>query len=427
MEVFMKVLVVGSGGREHGIVWTLKKSSKVTKIYCAPGNPGISELAECINIKVDDIKGLLEFAKKEEIDLTVVGPELPLSLGIVDEFTSAGLKAFGPSREAAYLEASKSFAKEFMRKCSIPTAKYEIFYEKADAIKYIKDEGAPIVIKADGLAAGKGVIVALTIEEAVAAVEDIMGNKVFGSAGAKVVIEEFLAGEEVTLLCFVDGKNAIPMVSSQDHKRIFDNDQGQNTGGMGAYSPAPVLKKDIENAIINKILYPTVLGMHSLGKPYKGVLYLGLIMTKEGPKVIEYNARFGDPETQVVLPRLKTDLVDIILAVIDGTLDKINIEWDQRPAVCIVMASGGYPGKYINGKEISGIKDAEALGDVVVFHAGTDIKDGKLVTNGGRVLGVTVVAGDIRQAVDKAYAAVAKIKFEGAHYRKDIAKRAFSR
>lgn len=423
----MKVLVVGSGGREHAIVWTLKKSKKVTKLYAAPGNPGISEIAECVNLKVDDIKGLLAFVQKEKIDITVVGPEVPLSLGIVNAFETAGLKIFGPCQEAAYIEGSKSFAKDFMRKCGIPTAKYEIFYDKNEAVKYVQKLGAPIVIKADGLAAGKGVIVALKTEEAIAALEDIMGNKIFGSAGSKVVVEEFLDGEEATLLCFVDGKNSIPMVSSQDHKRVFDNDEGPNTGGMGAYSPAPVLNKAVENAIINKILYPTVLGMHALSKPYKGVLYLGLIMTKEGPKVIEYNARFGDPETQVVLPRLKTDFVDIILATIDGTLDKIKVEWDNRPTVCIAMTSKGYPGKYENGKVITGIKEAEALGDVVVFHAGTELKEGKLVTNGGRVLGVTATGNDLKQAVDKAYKAVSLIKFEGAHYRKDIARRAFNR
>ncbi|OGF47843.1 MAG: phosphoribosylamine--glycine ligase [Candidatus Firestonebacteria bacterium RIFOXYA2_FULL_40_8] len=425
----MKILVVGSGGREHAIVWALKKSPKVDKIYCAPGNPGIGELAECVNIKVDNLQGLLDFAKKEQIDITVVGPEIPLSLGIVNLFEGEGLKIFGPSREAALLEASKSFAKEFMRKFSIPTAKYEMFYDsqKAEAIKYIMSQGAPIVIKADGLAAGKGVIVAKTVQEAVSAVEDILGSKIFGSAGGKVVIEEFLDGEEATLLCFVDGITSIPMVSSQDHKRVFDNDEGPNTGGMGAYSPAPVLKKDIENAIINKILYPTVLGMHSIGKPYKGVLYLGIIMTKDGPKVIEYNARFGDPETQVVLTRLKTDLVDIILAVIERKLDQIEVEWESKPAVCIVMASGGYPGKYENGKEITGIKEAEKLGEVVVFHAGTDINNNKLVTNGGRVLGVTALGNDLRQAVDKAYKAVSLINFEKAHYRNDIAKKAFNR
>jgi len=425
----MKILVIGGGGREHAIVWSLKKSSNVSKIFCAPGNPGISKLAECVPLKVEDLPALLAFAKKEKIDFTVVGPEIPLSLGIVNLFEAEGLKIFGPSREAALIEASKSFAKEFMRKFSIPTAKYEIFYdsEKEEAIKYIKAQGVPIVIKADGLAAGKGVIVALTLQEAVAAVEDILGKKVFGSAGAKVVIEEFLEGEEATLLCFVDGNTSIPMVSSQDHKRVFDADKGPNTGGMGSYSPAPVLKKDIENAIINKILYPTVLGMYSIGKPYKGVLYLGIIITKEGPKVIEYNARFGDPETQVVLPRLKTDLVDIMLAVIEGKLDKIEVEWDTRPSACVVMASGGYPGSYENGKEITGIKEAENFADVVVFHAGTETKNENLVTKGGRVLGVTATGKDLREAVDKAYKAVSLISFEKAHYRKDIAKRAFNR
>lgn len=423
----MKILLVGSGGREHAIALKLKESPKTKKIFCAPGNAGISEAAECVNIKADDIKGLLNFARREKIDLTVVGPELPLSLGIVDGFEKAGLKIFGPSREASLLESSKSFSKDFMKKFQIPTAQYEIFYDKESAVDYINQKGAPIVIKADGLAAGKGVIVAKTTEEALKAVDNILTDKIFGSAGSKIVIEEFMEGEEATFLAFVDGKSYVPMVSSQDHKRIFDNDEGPNTGGMGAYSPAPVLKKELENDIINKVLYPTVFGMNSLNKKYKGVLYIGLMITKDGPKVVEYNCRFGDPETQVVLPRLKSDLVEIMLAVTEERLDKVNIEWNQNPSVCIVLASGGYPGKYENDKEIKGLKKAGSIKDVFVFHAGTKLKDGKVVTNGGRVLGVTAIGKDLKETVKKAYSAVDKISFEGMHYRKDIAKRAFNR
>jgi phosphoribosylamine--glycine ligase len=421
----MKILVVGSGGREHSIVYKLSKSSRTKKIYCAPGNAGISEIAECVNIKVDDINSLVKFAKENKIDLTVVGPELPLSLGIVDAFEKEGLLIFGPSQEASLLETSKSFAKDFMRRFKIPTANYEVFYEKGEAVKYVKKSKFPVVIKADGLAAGKGVIIAKTIEEANNVIEEILVKRVFGNAGSKIVIEEFLEGEEVTFLAFVDGKTFIPMVSSQDHKRVFDNDEGPNTGGMGAYSPARILRKDIENDIINKILFPTVFGMSSLGKKYKGVLYLGLIITKEGPKVLEYNCRFGDPETQVVLPRLKTDLVDIAIATIEERLNNINVIWEENFSVCVVLASKGYPGEYEKGKEIKGLDEVKNLKDIFVFHAGTAKKNGKIVTNGGRVLGVTAIGNDLRQTVDKVYSAVSKIHFEGMHYRRDIAKRAF--
>ncbi|MFH1825176.1 MAG: phosphoribosylamine--glycine ligase [Candidatus Firestonebacteria bacterium] len=421
----MKILIVGSGGREHALVYKLSKSPKTKKIYCAPGNAGISEMAECVHIKVDDINGLVKFAEENKIDLTVVGPELPLSLGIVDVFEKEGLLIFGPSREASLLESSKSFAKDFMKRFSIPTGSYEIFYEKDEAIDYIKKGKFPVVIKADGLASGKGVIIVKTIEEANQALEEILVKKVFGNAGHKIVIEEFLEGEEVTFLAFVDGKTFIPMVSSQDHKRVFDNDEGPNTGGMGAYSPVSVLKKQIEDDIINKILYQTVFGMSSLGKEYKGVLYLGLMLTKEGPKLLEYNCRFGDPETQVVLPRLKSDLVDVIMATSTCKLNEINVIWDEKPAVCVVLASGGYPGKYENGKEIKGLDEVKKLKDIFVFHSGTARKDGKIVTNGGRVLGVTGIGDNLRQTVDKVYSAIDKIHFDGRHYRKDIAKKAF--
>lgn len=423
----MNILVVGSGGREHSIVYKLSKSPKAEKIYCAPGNAGISEIAKCVEIKVDDIHRLVKFAEASKVDLTVVGPEIPLSLGIVDAFKRQGLEIFGPSQECALLESSKSFAKDFMKKFKIPTANYEIFYDKEEAVKYIKEVGFPVVIKADGLAAGKGVIVAKTFEEAACAIEDIFIKKVFGNAGKKVVIEEFLEGEEVTYLAFVDGKTFIPMVSSQDHKRVFDNDDGPNTGGMGAYSPAPVLKKEIENDIINKILYQTIFGMSSLGREYKGVLYLGLMLTKDGPKVLEYNCRFGDPETQVVLPRLKSDLVDIISATSTSKLNEVDVLWEENYSICVVLASCGYPGKYENGKEIKGLDEVKKLKDIFVFHSGTSKKDDKILTNGGRVLGVTATCNNLRQTVDKVYSAIGKIHFDGMHYRKDIAKRAFSK
>ncbi len=423
----MNVLVVGGGGREHAICWKLAQSEKLGKLYCAPGNPGISAFARCVNIRVENIPALIDFALNNDIGLTVIGPEVPLSMGIVDEFEKAGLKVFGPSREAALLESSKSFAKEFMRRYAIPTAAYEIFYDKNEALSYLKDKKFPVVIKADGLAAGKGVIIAKNFEEAKVSLEDIMVNRVFGNAGSKVVIEDFLEGEEASFLVFVDGSNIIPMVSAQDHKRIFDNDQGPNTGGMGAYSPAPVLNKALENDTINNIILPVVAGMAQLGKKFKGVLYAGLMISSDGPKVVEFNCRFGDPETQVILPRLKSDLLEILIACSDGKAATITAEWDNRPAACVVMASGGYPGKYENGKIIKGLEDAGKLQNTMIFHAGTAESNGEVVTNGGRVLGVTSLGSDMRAAVDRAYHAVSMISFEGAHYRKDIAKRAFNR
>ena len=423
----MNVLVVGGGGREHAICWKLTQSKKLGNLYCAPGNPGISAFAKCVNIRVENIPALIDFALNNDIGLTIIGPEVPLSMGIVDEFEKAGLKVFGPSREAALLESSKSFAKEFMRRYAIPTAAYEIFYDKNEALSYLKDKKFPVVIKADGLAAGKGVIIAKNFEEAKVSLEDIMVNRVFGNAGSKVVIEDFLEGEEASFLVFVDGSNIIPMVSAQDHKRIFDNDQGPNTGGMGAYSPAPVLNKALENDTINNIILPVVAGMAQLGKKFKGVLYAGLMISSDGPKVVEFNCRFGDPETQVILPRLKSDLLEILIACSDGKAATITAEWDNRPAACVVMASGGYPGKYENGKIIKGLEDAGKLQNTMIFHAGTAESNGEVVTNGGRVLGVTSLGSDMRAAVDRAYHAVSMISFEGAHYRKDIAKRAFNR
>lgn len=419
----MKILVVGGGGREHTLVWKLKQSPKADQIFCAPGNAGIAQDATCVNIGAEDIDALLKFALEESIDLTLVGPEAPLNGGIVDRFREAGLRIFGPARKAAELEGSKVLAKEVMEKYNIPTARYADFTDPDQAIAYIRENGAPIVVKADGLAAGKGVIVAMDVETAVNAVRLIMEDRAFGDSGNRVVIEEYLEGEEVSILAFTDGTAVIPMVSSQDHKRIFDNDKGPNTGGMGAYSPAPVYTPDIEPFVLDRILIPTIRGMEEEGRTYEGVIYAGLIMTGEGPKVLEYNARFGDPETQAVLVRLKTDLVDIIEAILDKRLEGMEIEWSDDAAVCVVMASGGYPGSYEKGKVISGLAEAEATG-ATVFHAGTAEKDGSTVTSGGRVLGVTALGRDIPQAIDNVYKAVEQITWEGVQYRKDIGQKA---
>lgn len=422
----MKILLIGGGGREHALAWKLAQSPRVEKIYCAPGNPGIAAVAECVNIDVSDNEALGEFALTNKIGLTVVGPELPLTNGLVDHFATLNLKVFGPSKKAAQLEGSKAFAKEIMHKYNIPTAASAAFTDADKAIAYIKEQGAPIVVKADGLAAGKGVVVAMTVEEAVDAVDMMMRDKAFGSAGNLVVIEEYLDGEEASLLAFTDGFTVAPMVAAQDHKRIFDNDQGPNTGGMGTYAPAPVVTQAVREQVTREVLQPAVDGMRQEGIIYKGCLYAGLMITAQGPKVIEFNARFGDPETQVVLPLLDSDLVDIMEACADGQLADTTIEWKHEAAVCVVLAAGGYPGAYHKGDEITGIPEAEAQG-AMVFHAGTGTKDGNIVTTGGRVLGVTAVADCLRAAVDKVYQAVPEIKFEGMQYRKDIAHRAFNR
>jgi len=420
----MKVLVIGSGGREHTIVWKIAQSKKVDKIYCAPGNGGIKELAELVNIKADDVDGLLNFAKENKIDLTVVGPEVSLVKGIVDIFQQKGLKIFGPTKELSMLEGSKVFAKEAMTKFGLPTADFKVFDDPKDAKKYLNEKGAPIVVKADGLAAGKGVIVAKTVEEAETAIEDIMVKKIFGSAGDRLILEDCLEGEEASILVFSDGKNIAPLVSAQDHKRIFDNDEGPNTGGMGAYSPAPVVSGEIFNDIIDKVFRPMITGLAKQGKYYKGVLYGGLMMTKHGPMVLEFNVRFGDPETQAILPRLKSDLVDVAIACTEGSLDKINLEWDERSCLCIVAASKGYPGSYEKHKKISGLEDVK---DGMVFHAGTVSENGNIFTNGGRVLSVAGLGSDIKSAKLKAYEAAGKIKFDGIYYRKDIGNKAIRR
>lgn len=423
----MNILVIGSGGREHTLAWKLSQSPKADKIYALPGNPGMADVAMCVEgIAITDNEAIVAFAQKHDIGLVVVGPEVPLTNGLVDAVTAAGIKAFGPTQAAAQIEGSKAFSKELMKKYHIPTAKYEVFIEADKAREYIRQEGAPIVIKADGLAAGKGVIVAMTEEEAQQAITDIMEDQEFGSAGSRVVIEEFMEGEEASLLCFTDGKTICPMISSQDHKRAYDGDKGPNTGGMGTYAPAPVMTDALVQETCDKILVPTIKAMEQEGKLYKGCLYAGLMITKDGPKVVEFNARFGDPETQVVLPLLNSDLVDIMLACAEGTLAEQEIQWSDGAAVCVVMAAGGYPKAYNKGDAITGLEEAKAAGSLV-FHAGTAHKDGHIVTDGGRVLGVVAKAENVRAAVDKAYAGVAKISFKDAFYRKDIAHRALER
>lgn len=417
----MKVMVVGGGGREHALVWKIAQSPRVEEIFCAPGNAGIKKIARCVDISAEDIKALADFAEKKSIDLTVVGPEAPLVEGVVDEFEARGLRVFGPNKAAAQIEGSKVFAKNLMEKYNIPTAAFRVFDNSVDAINYIDSIDAPMVVKAEGLAAGKGVVVAKDKDAAVSAVKSIMEQRIFGKAGARVVIEEYLEGPEVTVLSFCDGKIAVPMVSSRDHKRVFDNDEGPNTGGMGAISPAPAYSMELAEVVEKEIIQKTVEAMAAEGIPFKGVLYTGLMLTKKGPRVLEYNCRFGDPETQVVLPRLKTDLIDIMEACIDGNLEKVMIEWKEEKAVCVVLASGGYPGPYEKGKVIEGLSEAEAEG-ALVFHAGTAEKNGKIITAGGRVLGVTALGDTEDKARQEAYNAISKISFEDMHYRKDIGK-----
>jgi phosphoribosylamine--glycine ligase len=423
----MKVLVIGSGGREHAIVWKLSQSRYVDKIYCATGNAGIAEIAECIDVDMSNFDALLDLVRYEWIDLTIVGPEDPLSRGIVDAFEKEGRRIVGPTKAATQLESSKVFAKEFMKRHRIPTAEYKVFTSYLHAEDYVRMKGAPIVIKADGLAAGKGVIVASAVDEAIDALRLIMKDRAFGDAGNKVIVEECLKGEEASFMVFTDGKTIVPMVSSQDHKRVFDNDKGPNTGGMGAYSPAPVITKELESVVMDTIMRPTIEGLRSEGIKYKGILYAGLMIDKGQPNVLEFNCRLGDPETQPVLLRLDTDLVGICMAIADEKLSDVNIEWKDEAAVCVVLASEGYPGKYEKGKIISGLNDAKSMDDVVVFHAGTAFNNNEIVTNGGRVLGVTALGKGIKAAKERAYEAIKKIHFEGMHYRKDIADKALNR
>ncbi|MFZ2330389.1 MAG: phosphoribosylamine--glycine ligase [Atribacterota bacterium] len=419
----MNILVIGSGGREHTIVWKLAQSSLVDKIYCAPGNAGIAELAECLEVESDNLSGFLEIARHNSIDCTIVGPEVPLSLGIVDLFEDNGYPIFGPHRKAAEIESSKVFAKQIMNKYHIPTARSQDFEDYYEALSYLEKQSFPLVIKADGLAAGKGVIITKDRFEAELALGKIMKERKFGEAGRRVLIEEFLSGEEVSMLVFSDGRNILPMITSQDHKQIGDNDEGLNTGGMGAYSPVPFFSEKEREFVLTRIFQPVISGLEGEGRPFKGVLYAGLIITKEGPKVLEFNARFGDPETQVILPGLETDLMEIIQATIDGSLQRIELSWKKQSTVCVVMASQGYPGVYEQGKTITGLGELRDSGDIMIFHSGTQKKNNQIVSAGGRVLGVTAWADSLKEAIDKAYQGIEKIHFENSYYRKDIGKK----
>ena len=416
----MNVLVIGSGGREHALCWKIKQSPKVQRLYCAPGKGGIAAIAECVDIKADDVHLLLQFALNKKIDLTIVGPEVTLVNGAVDLFAGKGLKIFGPSMAAAELEGSKVFSKEFMRRRKIPTAVYEIFDDASKAQVFLQKAQYPLVVKADGIAAGKGVYVCADLKAALVAVEEIMVRKIFGVAGNKVVIEECLQGPEASVLAICDGKHFFVLPTAQDHKRVFDDDLGPNTGGMGTFSPSPLVTAKILDEIINGIIEPTIRGMYQEGNPFKGILYAGVMLTSEGPKALEFNVRFGDPETQCILPRLQTDIVEMFLAACDGRLHEIKVKWDDRPCVCVVIASGGYPGQYQNGFAIKGLNDIKDE-DAFVFHAGTKNDGGILVTNGGRVLGVTALGRSIEAAGAKAYNAVNQISFEHMFFRRDIA------
>ena len=419
----MRVLVIGSGGREHALVWKIKQSPKVEKIFCAPGNAGTSEFADNIPIAADDIEGLLQFAMKKEIGLTVVGPEQPLVMGIVDRFEVKGLRIFGPSASAAELEGSKSFSKDIMQKYGLPTEQYKINISAESPTKYIKAKNCTHVVKANGLAAGKGVLLCRSSREALVAVDTIMRQRLFGEAGDQIVVEEFLEGQEISVLAFSDGQTVLLMDSAQDHKAVYDGDIGPNTGGMGAYSPAPVFTEIMQQKVRDKIMLPMVRAMQQEGRTYKGILYAGLMLTKTGPQILEFNARFGDPETQPLMVRMETDIIPLFEACIDGTLGQCQVNWKNKSSVCVVMTAEGYPGTYQKGEIISGLQNANSTPEVVVFHAGTKEKDGKVLTNGGRVLGVTATGANTESAIQRAYDAVGKVNWRGVHYRKDIGSR----
>jgi len=423
----MNILLIGSGGRENALAWKLAQSSRVEELYIAAGNPGTAAYGENLEFDASNQEALLEFALKEKIDIILVGPEAPLAAGIVDLFEEHGLKVFGPNQSAARLESSKAFSKELMQKYQISTAAYQSFTDAKKAAEYIRTKGAPIVVKASGLAAGKGVIVAQTEAEALEAVETIMEDEKFGDAGEKVVIEEFLEGEEATILAFCDGKTIVPMIASQDHKPAYDGGKGPNTGGMGAYAPAPVVTEQIEEDFKTEIMEPTLKALQSEGLDFKGIIYFGLMIKDQKAKVLEYNVRFGDPEAQVVLPLLETDLIDIMEAVVDKKLDQLKIKWKDQKALCVVMASGGYPVEYEKGKEITGIKEAESAEDIIVFQAGTRLEGDKLLTDGGRVLAVTALGNSFSEVIEKAYSGVEKINFEGFHIRNDIGQKALKK
>ena len=421
-----KVLVIGSGGREHALCWKIAQSPLVEQVYCAPGNPGIALDAKLVDIASDDIEALVAWATENAIDLTVVGPEAPLTLRIVDSFQEAGLRAFGPSQRAAELEGSKAFSKDMMREADVPTASYRVYDSAKQAIDDLRERKGRVAIKASGLAAGKGVVLPTSFEEAVETIDRMLTKREFGDAGAEIVIEEFLVGEELSIIAFCDGETALMLESSQDHKAVNDDDTGPNTGGMGAYSPAPLLTPELSKEIQKEVLTPTLKAMKRMGRPFKGILYAGLMITEDGPKVLEYNVRFGDPECQPLLMRMESDIVPLMEAAIDGKLKGVTCQWKRESAVCVVMASGGYPGKYEKGKEISGLDEA-GHESVKVFHAGTAKKDGKWVTSGGRVLGVTALGRTLQDAVDRAYEHTKKINWEGVHYRSDIARKGLRR
>jgi len=423
----MDVLLVGGGGREHAIAWKLAQSKNLGKLYIAPGNAGTAQCGKNVPVGACEVDKLVDFARRHDVGLVIVGPEDPLAAGVVDACQAAHIKAFGPSAGAAKLEADKAFAKQLMRSCAISTAEGRVFERFGDAKAYIASRDEPVVIKAAGLAAGKGVFVCDEPSDGILAAEKIMCGQLFGAAGDKIVVEDKLLGEETSILAFVDGRSIYVMESAQDHKPIGDGDTGPNTGGMGAYSPAPVVTDELMDRITREIIVPVVDGLNRNGTPYKGVLYAGLMITAGGPRVLEFNVRFGDPETQPILMRLKSDLLEVCLAVCDGTLEQVTLEWDRRPAVCVVMASGGYPGSYEKGRKIEGLPEAEQLDNVVVFHAGTAHRDGEIVTNGGRVLGVTAMGAKIADARTRAYEAVNRIRFEGAYWRRDIADKAINR
>lgn len=422
----MKVLVVGAGGREHALVWKLAESPRVDKVYCAPGNAGTAELAENVPIGATEVAALADWAAAHDIDLTVVGPEAPLTAGLVDAFSARGLAAYGPTQKAAAIEGSKAFSKKLMEKYGIPTARYRVFTDAEEARRYVKEKGAPLVLKADGLAAGKGVTVALTEEEALGAVHAILEERAFGAAGERLIIEEYLEGEEVTVLAFADGEHVLMLEPSQDHKRALDGDRGPNTGGMGAYSPVPALTPELARRVEAEILKPTVAALAEEGRPYRGVLYAGLMLTADGPKVLEFNARFGDPEAQAVLPRLVTDLVEVAEATAAGQLHRLSLAWRPEAALTVVLASGGYPGRYETGIPIQGLKEAAAQPETLVFHAGTRREGDQVVTAGGRVLAVTALGPDLKSARDRAYRAAELISFRGCHLRRDIGWRTLS-
>lgn len=422
----MRILVIGNGGREHVLIWKLQQSPKAEKIYALPGNGGTAGLVESVkNISMDDHQAILSWVKENRIDLVVIGPEQPLVMGLTDTLQSAGVAVFGPTAAAAKMEGSKDFAKSIMKKYGVPTAQYETFTDYAKAIEYSYSQPLPLVLKADGLAAGKGVLICNSMTEVEDGLKQIMLDKKFGSAGTQVVIEEFMRGEEASLLALTDGKTIIPLLSAQDHKNIFDGDKGPNTGGMGTYSPSPLVDQDMENLILEKILKPTIEGLKKEGIPYSGILYAGLMMTETGPRVVEFNCRFGDPEVQVILPALENDLVDLMMATVEGRLDKIDVKFSDKHTACVVIASGGYPDEYEKGKPISGLNDLPS--DVIVFHAGTILKEGQILTSGGRVLNVVSSGNTLQEALDKIYSHINKIQFDGMYFRKDIGWKALRR